>query len=108
MKIAPFGEGAIYLDLEIEGAPNRAARTLAAAAALRAAMPGADIAVGAGSILLVGEASEEEARSIALPALSGAPRDLDKPRVEWIKAVCGGPDLGSSGEALGSRAGARV
>jgi KipI family sensor histidine kinase inhibitor len=101
LKSARFGEGAVYLDLEVEAAPDRAARTLAAAAALREAMPGADIAVGAGTILVVGPASEEEALSVARPALSGLPPALEKPRTHSIEAVYDGPDLVASAEALG-------
>ncbi|HLM75633.1 MAG TPA: carboxyltransferase domain-containing protein, partial [Polyangiaceae bacterium] len=101
MRIAPFGEGAIYLDLEIEDASNRPARTLAAAAALRAAMPDADVAVGAGTILIVGPASEEEAQAIVLPVLSGPSPFLEEPRTHALHAVYDGPDLAASAEALG-------
>jgi biotin-dependent carboxylase-like uncharacterized protein len=101
VRIAPFGEGAIYLDLEIEDASNRPARTLAAAAALRAAMPDADVAVGAGTILIVGPASEEEAQAIVLPVLSGPSPFLEEPRTHALHAVYDGPDLAASAEALG-------
>jgi KipI family sensor histidine kinase inhibitor len=101
LRSAPFGEGAVYIDLEIEEATERAPRTLAAAAALRAALPGADVAVGAGTILVVGPASEEEAQSIVLPALSEPPSSLEEPKSHVIKAVYDGPDLASSAEALG-------
>lgn len=103
MKSAPFGEGAVYLDLEIEESSTRAPRTLAAAAALREAIPGADVAVGAGTILIVGQASEEEARAIVLPVLSGPAPVLKEPRNHIIKAIYDGPDLAASAEALGMK-----
>lgn len=103
MKSAPFGEGAVYLDLDIEGDSGRAPRTLAAAAALRAAFPNADVVVGAGTIVMVGGAGEEEARAIAAPILAGPAPSLKEPRIHAIQAVYDGPDLAESAQALGMK-----
>lgn len=108
MRSAPFGEGAVYFDLEIEEASSRAARTLAAAASLRAALPEADVAVGAGTILVVGQVSEEGARAVVHQSLSGPAPDLERPTVHAIKAIYDGPDLESAAEALGLKPGALI
>lgn len=52
MKTSLYGEGAIFVDLEIEDDPRRGARTLAAARSLRARLPEADIVVGGGSLVI--------------------------------------------------------
>ena len=54
MKVLPYGEDGAYLDLGVDDAPDRAARTLAASAALRAAFPGADVVCGAGVVAVFG------------------------------------------------------
>jgi KipI family sensor histidine kinase inhibitor len=52
VNAVPFGEGALLLDLEIEGAPDRAGRTHRAAAVLQDRFPGADVALGVGTLLV--------------------------------------------------------
>ncbi|MEZ4315496.1 MAG: carboxyltransferase domain-containing protein, partial [Polyangiaceae bacterium] len=54
MKVLPYGEDGAYVDLEAGDAPDRAPRTHALAAALRAAFPDADVVTGAGVVAVFG------------------------------------------------------
>lgn len=101
MKLAPFGESAIYIDLEIDGAALRAATTLTVAAALRAALPGADVAAGAGAILVVGDFDTGEARAVAERSLAAPPAPLAGSRLHTIAAVYDGPDLADVAASIG-------
>ena len=93
-----YGAGAALVDLGLENAPDRAARTHALAEALRAAWPEADVIVGAGTIAVIGVSPEEVRRVAASPA---APRAHTSPRTHAIAAAYDGPDLASVAEALG-------
>jgi biotin-dependent carboxylase-like uncharacterized protein len=90
------------VDLGIEAAPDRAARTHAAAAAIAARLPAADVVVGAGTVLVDG-ASPAEASSLAEGSLIEAPGPAVAARSHRIFAVYDGPDLASAAEALGLR-----
>jgi KipI family sensor histidine kinase inhibitor len=96
--ITPYGEGATFVDLRAEGAPDRAARTHALAEALRLAWPTADVIVGAGTVVAVGIAPDEVARVARSATVERAPR---APRIHPIAAVYDGPDLAAVAEALG-------
>jgi KipI family sensor histidine kinase inhibitor len=93
MKILPYGEGAAYVDLEIDEAPDRAGRTLAVAAKLRARLPEADVVVGAGSVALVGLGAWDEVESIVAEAMTSAEAPHSEPKVHTIDVVYDGPDL---------------
>ncbi|MEZ4295528.1 MAG: carboxyltransferase domain-containing protein [Polyangiaceae bacterium] len=54
LKVLPYGEDGAYVDLEAGDAPDRAPRTHALAAALRAAFPDADVVTGAGVVAVFG------------------------------------------------------
>lgn len=101
MKIAPYGERAAYIDLEIEDAPDRASRTLAVAAALRASFPGADIVIGAGTLAGVGIQSLDAARAIIEAASGGEAPGLEGTRRYEIGAIYDGPDLAAVASSLG-------
>jgi allophanate hydrolase subunit 1 len=96
--VTPYGEGATFVDLHAEGAPDRAARTHALAEALREAWPAADVIVGAGTVVVVGIAPDEVARVARSATTTRAPR---APRIHAIAAVYDGPDLEAVAEALG-------
>jgi KipI family sensor histidine kinase inhibitor len=98
--VADYGEGAVLLDLGIDAAPDRAARTHAAAAVLRQHLPAADVVVGAGTILVDGSARTEVLAILAANALEGALRTASAP-LHAIPAVYDGPDLAPAAEALG-------
>ena len=105
MKLCPFGVAALFLDLEIERDPDRAARTLAAARHLASRLPSIDVAVGAGVLVLAGVGAWDElagfcaeaARAAAAP-LSATPAAEDAPLV--IDACYDGPDLAAVAAAL--------
>jgi KipI family sensor histidine kinase inhibitor len=101
MRVAPFGESAVYLDLGIERAPDRAARTLAAAAALRAAFSRADVVAGAGAVMVVGDFDSGEARAVVERSLAAPPAPLEGARLHVISAVYDGPDLAAAAASLG-------
>ena len=96
-----FGEGAWLLDLGLESAEDRAPRTHALTARLRARLPEADVVAGAGSVLIVGAA--RPAIEAALGTGSSATRALPPPRVHTIAAVYDGPDLEDAAQTLGLR-----
>jgi biotin-dependent carboxylase-like uncharacterized protein len=93
-----YGASAALVDLGLENAPDRAARTIALAEALRAAWPDADVIVGAGTVALVGVAPEDVRRIAAEPVM---PFAHEAPRTHAIAAAYDGPDLASVAETLG-------
>jgi KipI family sensor histidine kinase inhibitor len=102
LRVAPYGEGAFLVDLGLSADPLRAARTHAAAAAIAARLPAADVVVGAGTVLVDGVSSAE-----ALSLAEGGAIEDHGPAVaarsHRIPAVYDGPDLASAAEALGLR-----
>lgn len=74
MRAHLLGESAIFVDLELEGDPRRATKTLAAARAAHAHLPEADVVVGAGTLAIVGVGPFEEADD-AIAAAARAARD---------------------------------
>ena len=50
MRIHPYGEGALFVDLELDDAPDRGPRTQAVGRALRRRIASADIVLGAGTL----------------------------------------------------------
>jgi KipI family sensor histidine kinase inhibitor len=103
MKWCYYGETAIYVDLDIEGAPDRAARTHA----LRLRLDGraAEVIVGAGTIVLTGippgAAAQIDAALAALPA-RGSPEPRGAVRRHEIQVVYDGPDLEEVAAAAGA------
>ncbi|EYF01084.1 Allophanate hydrolase 2 subunit 1 [Chondromyces apiculatus DSM 436] len=121
-----YGEGGIYVDLGLEEARDRAARTHAAAAVLRETLretPGkhaAEVVVGAGVLVVVGleaEVGEDDsvARAVAAavqaawatPAMpmpmvqaAQAPRESGT-RLHTLQVVYDGPDLAEVAAAAG-------
>ena len=89
-SVVPYGAGAVFVDLGIDAAPDRAARTLALAEALREAFPAADVVLGAGI---------DEVRRIASAPTRAAPRAL--PRTHTIAAAYDGPDLADVAQTVG-------
>lgn len=98
VTVTPYGEGAAFVDLGLEGAPDRAAQTHALAEALRARWPAADVVVGAGTVVVVGVAPDEVVRV----APSAAKEQPARPgRTHVVAAAYDGPDLAEVAEALG-------
>ncbi len=88
IRVLSYGEGAAFVDLGAASAPDRAARTLATAAALRAALPAADVGVAAGTLVVVGAPVADVRRALAAPppAIAGGP-----PRSHTLAVVYDGP-----------------
>jgi len=102
-----YGEAALSIDLDLERAPDRAARTHAAAAALRARLGGraAEVVVGAGAVVVVGLDPALDPGDLLAGALDGAATDseapaLAPPRSHVIPVVYDGPDLAEVAAAV--------
>jgi KipI family sensor histidine kinase inhibitor len=101
MKTQPYGDGALYVDLELGDAPDRAERTHAVAAALRERLPRADVVVGAGSVALVGLGAWDDVEAVVAEALQlGAPAGR-RPVEHAIEVVYDGPDLDDVARSTG-------
>jgi KipI family sensor histidine kinase inhibitor len=93
MKVLPYGDGALFVDLELADAPDRAERTHAVAAALRERLPKADVVVGAGSLALVGIGGWDDVEGVVAEAMQRRGLPSVRPRVHCIDVVYDGPDL---------------
>jgi KipI family sensor histidine kinase inhibitor len=93
MKVHAYGDGALYVDLEIDDAPDRAAQTHAIGATLRELLPQADVVIGAGSVALVGVGAWDHVENLVTGAMRGAARPARASSVHTIEAVYDGPDL---------------
>src|SRR5262249_2257847 len=93
MKVHPYGDGALYVDLEIADAPDRAERTHAVGAGLRDRRPKADVVVGAGSVALVGIGAWDDVEGLVAEAMQRRGPSGARARVHRIEVVYDGPDL---------------
>ncbi len=100
-RVTAYGEGAVFVDLDVAdcAAPDRAARTHALAAALRAAWPDADVVVAAGTLAVAGVSTAEVRRAIAAPPPQ--PTTAGSARSHTLVTVYDGPDLDDVARALG-------
>jgi KipI family sensor histidine kinase inhibitor len=101
VQIVPYGEDASYVDLGLAGAPDRGGRTLAAAEAVRERLPGADVVVGAGTLVVAGAKPGPEVAALIAGALDGAKPRPPRGREHRIPAVYDGPDLPALASRLG-------
>ncbi|MDI1447864.1 carboxyltransferase domain-containing protein [Polyangium sp. 6x1] len=99
--LLPYGESAVYVDLGVENAPDRAARTHAAAAALREVFPGSDVVVGGGVVVVANVAYSDEVVRTIEAATSGAAGGHVSGRTHVIPVVYDGPDLEAVAGTLG-------
>lgn len=114
MRWGPYGQEAIYVDLDLERAPDRVARTHAAASFVRSRLPAgaaAEVIIGAGTLVISGiptggaAAIESVLSHLVATAETGAAGvDLAAPRgrEHAIPVVYDGPDLVDTAEALGA------
>jgi KipI family sensor histidine kinase inhibitor len=93
MRVHSYGDGALYVDLELADAPDRAERTHAVAAALRDGLPEVDVVVGAGSLALVGLGAWDDLEEIVAQAMRAGRGARQPPTVHTIEVVYDGPDL---------------
>jgi KipI family sensor histidine kinase inhibitor len=101
MRIHPYGEGALYVDLEIDEGPDRGARTRAAARYLEERLPGTDVVVGAGTIVLVGTSSWDDLEGLVAEALRAPAVERPDATLHTVRTVYDGPDLEPVARALG-------
>jgi KipI family sensor histidine kinase inhibitor len=94
MKIVPYGETALYVDLEIADPAERRARTHAVARALAARLPDTDIVVGAGSIAVVGVSGWDDLEPTVRDAMgASASASTARAPVHEIRVAYDGADL---------------
>ena len=93
MKLYRYGDGALYVDLEMDDAPSRADATHAVAAALRERLPEADVVVGAGNLAVVGLGAWDDLEGLVVEAMRARAPARDAAKVHAIEAVYDGPDL---------------
>jgi KipI family sensor histidine kinase inhibitor len=96
------------VDLAIEDAPDRAARTHAVAKQIAARLSGADVVTGAGTLVVVGTIPGEELDAALAEALAQAGRLASPGKLHTIAACYDGSDLGPAAESLGVSADALV
>jgi KipI family sensor histidine kinase inhibitor len=92
MKILPYGETALYVDLELDDASRRS-RTHAVARALAARMPGTDIVVGAGTHAVVGVSTWDDVEPVIREAMAAPISAAERSRTHLVRVVYDGPDL---------------
>jgi KipI family sensor histidine kinase inhibitor len=105
MKLHRYGDGALYVDLEMDDAPGRTDTTHAVAAALRERLPEADVVVGAGSLAVVGVGAWDDLESLVADAMRADGSARRAARVHTIEAVYDGPDLDEVAGLTGLSAG---
>ena len=96
-RVLPYGTSATFVDLGCDAAPDRATRTHALAAALRAAWPEADVVLGAGTLVVVG-VLPDAVRAVAGHDALVAP---SPGKLHTVATVYDGPDLEEVAAALG-------
>jgi len=100
MRVVPYGETALYVDLEIDDAGARRERTLAVARALAARLPDADVVVGAGTIAVVGVSGWDDLEATVRDAMRAPPLGQGS-RLHEVRVVYDGADLAEVAGAAG-------
>jgi len=100
-RIMPYGQDAVYVDLGIADAPDRAARTHALAHAMRTRLPEKDVVVGGGVLVVAGEATVEDIETALAGATSHAVERVLPQKTHVISAIFDGPDLDEVSSSLG-------
>ncbi len=97
--VVSYGLEATYIDLDVQHAPDRASRTHALAHDLRHRFPGADVVVGAGVVVVVGNVDKEQITSIMRRSTNSAAIGLAS-KNHSLPIVFDGPDLEDVATAL--------
>jgi KipI family sensor histidine kinase inhibitor len=99
-QIFRYGQDALYVDLNLETAPDRAMKTHHVANLLRERYPAADIVVGGGVIVVVGNFRPEDI--LATTSNTDEKKSSDVPRkTHRVPVVFDGPDLEDVATASG-------
>ena len=93
MKIHPYGDNALFVDLEIDDAPDRQKRTQAVGRELRRRLASADIVVGAGTLAIVGVGAWDDFDGIIAETLRADVDDLFVFKLHVLRAIYDGEDL---------------
>lgn len=101
MRIVPYGDAAIFVDLELDARPDRVRRTHAVAAALRRRLPRCDVVVGTGSIVVASVSPWDDIEPLVVAALHAPLPPLGASTLHVVRAVYDGPDLDEVAERTG-------
>jgi KipI family sensor histidine kinase inhibitor len=93
MNCQAYGDGALFVDLEIDDAHDRREQTHRVADALRARLPETDIVVGAGSIAIVGIGVFDDLEGVVAEAMRAPRGEESAPSLHRIEVVYDGADL---------------
>jgi len=103
MKIHPYGDSALFVDLEIDDAPDRQKRTQAVGRELRRRLASADIVVGAGTLAIVGVGAWDDLDGIIAETLRADVDDPFAPKLHVVRAIYDGEDLDHVARQTGLR-----
>lgn len=95
-----YGQEAVYIDLGLQDAPDRAARTHALAHVLRNRLPAADVVVGGGVLVVVGDVCEKDVAAWLEETTHGHAEGFSHATHE-LPIVFDGPDLEEVAKAAG-------
>jgi KipI family sensor histidine kinase inhibitor len=101
MRCLPYGDGAIFVDLEIDDAVDRREQTLRVASALRSRLPQSEVVVGAGSIAVLGIGAFDDLEGLLAEALRARPQPERIVAEHQIDVIYDGPDLDEVARSAG-------
>lgn len=91
-RLFQYGQNAVYIDLQLGDASDRALRTQASAQALRNRFPDADVIVGGGVLVIVGKTSVIDVAAVLQEAAHQQP-NVFSAQHHRLPIVFDGPDL---------------
>ena len=92
MKVLPYGDNALFIDLEIDGT-DRQKRTLAVGRELQRRLVTADVVIGAGTLAVVGVGAWDDLDGIIAETLRSGIGDDFVPKLHVVRTIYDGPDL---------------
>jgi KipI family sensor histidine kinase inhibitor len=101
VRVVPYGEHALFVELGLGSGDADVRRTLAVARALRARFPRAEVVLGTGTIVVTPSPPEREVDEVVSRALVAEPTAEEPTRLHRVRAVYDGPDL----DAVAAQAG---
>lgn len=102
MRLLPYGDDAVFVDLELGDDLHRIRRTHAVARALKTGLPSSsDIVLGEAAIVVVGERDEERIEALVRDALPAALPPLEEAPLHIVPTIYDGPDLAEVAEETG-------
>jgi KipI family sensor histidine kinase inhibitor len=92
-RLFPYGQDAVYIDLDLDHSSDRVLRTHTTASILRERFPLADILVGGGVLVAVGHLRIEDVAEVVAETSIHAPMESSSSKRHIIPIVFDGPDL---------------